>query len=207
MNKDVFHMTTNEREQCPECDSHAVRETLREQKFIYGTGDRAVQLAAKMPVFECQHCGFTFTDDRADKARQEAICRHEGVFTPEEIATVRKRADMSRTTFAAVGRFGVASLARWETGALLQNGANDQLIYLMQFPSVRAILMARRQNETLLPDETVRERLANTSGDWQPMRAQHGDRQMRRRAFKLIPDSQRSQFAGHRWKLRAVPTP
>lgn len=204
MNKVVFHR--KEGEQCPECDGNNVREMEKEQAFSYGTGERAVELTARMPVFECQDCGFTFTDYRADKARQEAICRHEGIFTPSELVTVRMRADMSRAAFAAAGRFGTASLARWETGALPQNGANDQLIYLMQFPAVRALLQARRENETLLSEELVRDRM-ESSLSGRPAREHRKGHRARTRSFRVIRDPEKLEPIALEWKLRIRATP
>ena len=40
-----------------------------------------------------------------------------------------------------------ASLARWETGALIQNGANDQLLFLLTFPE-NFERLRRRAEET-----------------------------------------------------------
>ena len=42
--------------------------------------------------------------------------------------------DLTRSEFAAITKFGETSLSRWETGAVIQNLANDQLLYLLQFP-------------------------------------------------------------------------
>jgi DNA-binding transcriptional regulator YiaG len=206
MNEKMSHEAKHDGEQCPECDAHNVCEKQREQGFTYGTGERAVKLTATVPVLECQNCGFTFTDERADKARQIAICRHEHIFTPEEITTARARADMSRSAFATMGRFGAASLARWETGALAQNGANDQLIYLMQFPPVRSVLMARREEETLLPEEVVRERIATAFNASQPRPTQRSDRRIHRKTFRALHEPERYQPIGHAWRLRLVHT-
>jgi YgiT-type zinc finger domain-containing protein len=202
MNGHEFHSVDTEHKQCPECDGYNVSEKLKEQTFTYGTGDRAVQLTAKMPVFECQDCGFNFTDERADKARQEAICRHESVFTPAEITTIRTSANMTRPEFASAGRFGTASLARWETGALAQNGANDQLIYLMQFPPVRALLQARAPQETVLTADTIHERIEVAFRRQPPEQRARRDMPRRAKSFRGIHDWQRLQLKAERFRLR-----
>jgi DNA-binding transcriptional regulator YiaG len=54
--------------------------------------------------------------------------------TPREVEAVRTRLRMTRAAFADLTRLGEASLARWEKGLLIQNPANDQLLYLLLFP-------------------------------------------------------------------------
>ena len=50
---------------------------------------------------------------------------------------------MTRAAFAEMTRLGEASLARWEKGLLIQNPANDQLLYLLRFPENVERLRAR----------------------------------------------------------------
>ena len=40
---------------------------------------------------------------------------------------------MTRLGFAELTKFGEATLGRWERGALIQNAANDQFLYLLRF--------------------------------------------------------------------------
>jgi hypothetical protein len=51
---------------------------------------------------------------------------------PKEIRTIR--GDLSQVKFAELTRLGVATIGRWERGELIQNGANDQLLFLLTFP-------------------------------------------------------------------------
>ena len=104
------------------------------EEFAYGTGKDCVQLRAAVPLRTCRDCGFQFTDHHAEGARHEAVCRHLGVMTPREVEAVRTRLGMTRAAFADLSRLGEASLARWEKGLLIQNAANDQLLYLLRFP-------------------------------------------------------------------------
>ena len=75
----------------------------------------------------------------------DAVCRHLGRMTPEEVASVRERGGFSQAEFAKLTRLGEATISRWERGALIQNAANDQLLYLLQFPHNVAALRERRQ--------------------------------------------------------------
>jgi transcriptional regulator with XRE-family HTH domain len=52
---------------------------------------------------------------------------------PGEVAEVRKRYELRRDEFAAKTRLGEASLARWESGQLIQNAAYDNYLYLLTF--------------------------------------------------------------------------
>jgi len=137
---------------CPNCQRDAVDATVEPQTFTYGQGDSAAQLTAYVPVRSCTHCGFQFTDSEAEDARHEAVCRHLRVLTPKEILGLRKSYNMSRAEFAQLTRLGEASLARWESGQLIQNAANDQLLFLLTVPSNVELLERRalrqEQSET-----------------------------------------------------------
>ncbi len=119
--------------QCAACGSQNVRTTIETETFAYGESTARAELTARIPVRICDACGFHFTDEAADDARHEAICRHLRVMTPQEIATVRKTYGLSRAEFARLTRLGEASLARWEAGLLIQNAAYDRFLYLLTF--------------------------------------------------------------------------
>lgn len=134
-------------EVCPDCNATDFRVENKEQKFLYGTAGNEAELSARVPVYVCSNCGFEFTGPEAEDARHEAVCRHLRVMTPKEIVALRKRFGMSRSQFAETSLIGTASLARWEAGILIQNPANDQLLYLMHFEEN----IARLKNRALLP--------------------------------------------------------
>jgi DNA-binding transcriptional regulator YiaG/DNA-directed RNA polymerase subunit RPC12/RpoP len=138
---------------CPNCGSDRVDTHRQPDTFVYGIGDAAVQLSAVVPFHECAECGFEFTDSEAEDARHEAICRHLGVMTPTEVAEVRQHYEMTRATFAERSRIGEASLARWETGQLIQNAANDDYLYLLSFQQNMDRLEWRRSCDRLSTDE------------------------------------------------------
>lgn len=128
---------------CPVCESANVKFTCEAQEFLYGVGEDEVELTADVYVGTCTDCGFQFTGETAERARHEAVCRHHKVMTPNEVRTCRESYGLSRTAFAALTRLGSASLARWETGQLIQNAANDSLLFLLKFPENLARLKHR----------------------------------------------------------------
>ena len=136
-----------ERIECPACGDHNVRTTIETETFSYGDGPEAVELTARVPVWTCTSCGFQFTDDIAEESRHEAVCRHLGVMSPKEIQRIRKTYGMSRADFARLTRIGEASLARWESGQLIQSLAYDRFLYLLNFPENLERLKSRKPGE------------------------------------------------------------
>jgi DNA-binding transcriptional regulator YiaG len=96
-----------------------------------------------MPVYICEDCGYEFFDERGESARHDAVCRHIGVQTPDEIRKVREAAGLSRAEFCQISGFGIASLQRWETGEVIPNASSDRLIYLLQYGENLSRLRAR----------------------------------------------------------------
>jgi putative zinc finger/helix-turn-helix YgiT family protein len=118
---------------CPDCRGEDVRTTFETEDLPYGEGKAAVNLKVEVPVRQCLSCGLQFTDAAADDARDEAIRRHLGLLVPREIRQIREGCGASRREFASVTRIGEASLARWETGQLIQGAALDQFLFLLTF--------------------------------------------------------------------------
>ncbi len=142
-NQRIVTFPTHPSVRCPNCESNNVKTSVEEDAFTYGEGSSAVQLTAAVPVRSCTNCGFQFTDGEAEEARHDAVCRHLRVLAPREILELRKRYNMSRAEFAELTRLGEASLARWENGQLIQNAANDQLLFLLTVPSNVELLRRR----------------------------------------------------------------
>jgi putative zinc finger/helix-turn-helix YgiT family protein len=120
---------------CPVCKSTDMRETTESETFPYG--ENGVEIMASVPVLRCEHCGFSYTDHRAEKLRHAAVCAHMGLLSPEEMRHIRKTVlDMSRDAFHAAYGLSPASVERWENGKLFQNEAADTLIRALQDPAV-----------------------------------------------------------------------
>ena len=126
---------------CPLCDSESIETFLHSHAFKYGSGDSAVTLRVdKLPVRRCTACDLEFTDHEGERLQHDAVCRHLGVLTPTEVREIRKRYGMTTAAFAETSGLGPATLSRWETGALVQNRANDLYLRLVRIPSVMRIL-------------------------------------------------------------------
>jgi putative zinc finger/helix-turn-helix YgiT family protein len=126
--------TEGAKAQCPSCDGHNVTTTLREQRFAYGAGEKAIELKVPVPVHHCADCDIDFTDGFSEALRHAAVCEHLRVMTPDEVSSVRKTYGLSRAEFARITKIGEASIARWENATLIQNGAYDQLLFLLTYP-------------------------------------------------------------------------
>ena len=62
--------------ECPDCESVEEGSVLREQWFIHGQGQSAVELKCLVPVYTCAQCECQWTGGEAEDARQEAVDRH-----------------------------------------------------------------------------------------------------------------------------------
>lgn len=136
---------SNDRQRvCPDCESSDIKTAMEEDSFSYGVGVDAMQLKAMVPVHRCSSCKFAFTDGEADVIRHNAICARLGIFNPDEVAGVRKQYRMGRASFEKTTGLNGTSLARWESGAMMQSSADDALLYLLTFPENMERLKRRR---------------------------------------------------------------
>ncbi len=189
------NVPANEQVLCPDCGSDKVVEQNIEQRFPYGHSNKETILTAVMPVTVCQNCGYKTFDERGEVARHAAICKHLGVFSPNEIAHARQSVQLSRSEFADIGGFGIASLQRWESGSLIPNSANDRLIYLLQFQDNISRLKARRA-------ESAQSELVDSSSPIGDLEA-NGTSVRRHRRFRRFSDSGRIEKAARQFRLRA----
>lgn len=116
---------------CPLCDTISVDTVIHSDTFKYGVGRSTVELSVELPVRSCQSCDITFLDQVGERLRHNAVCRHLGVLTPEEIKSIRECHQMTKARFSEVTGLGEATLARWEAGAVIQNRANDRYLRLL----------------------------------------------------------------------------
>lgn len=129
---------------CAMCGSSKVTTKLQMDSFEYGSGDTKIILEVEIPVHNCSECLFEFTDHSADLLQHEAVCRHHGLLTPSEVRAVRK--NMSRAEFSRQTGIGEASLNRWENGAVIQNVAMDNYLYLLRLHGNFEALQERHDN-------------------------------------------------------------
>ena len=117
------------------CGSPGLRTELVRNPFIYGVGPEAVELRADIPVHTCRQCDISFTGEAAAALEHEAVCRHLGVLTPDQIRELRVGYGMSRAAFARLTGFGEATLARWERREVIQNTSCDRYLRLLENPA------------------------------------------------------------------------
>lgn len=140
---------TREINRCELCGASIGVPSQKRQTFAYGTGDDQVELAVMVPVFSCDECGFEYTDDVAERIRHEAVCDHLGVLPPARIRRLREQVwKATREEFSDATGIGTASLARWETGAVVQTQAYDRYLRLLHYPVVRETLGRVLRGET-----------------------------------------------------------
>lgn len=139
---------------CPNCGGQRLSARKEVENFVYGEGKEAAKLHALVEILHCDQCGFEFTDERSSDARHEAVCRYLKVMTPSEIVALRERYELSQTDFAEVSGIGKASLARWETGLIIQNRSSDNLLYLLSEEANIQRLRARHREARKVPVPT-----------------------------------------------------
>ena len=121
---------------CDLCETTNLRVELVRDPFIYGAGEEAVELSADVRVHTCSNCGDSYTGPDAEVAYHEAVCRHLGILTPDEIRAMRKGYGLTRAEFAHLTGFGNATLGRWERGEVTQNRSADRYLRLLLDPRV-----------------------------------------------------------------------
>ncbi len=129
--------------ECFSCGSTNVSSTTEVEHFQYGDKEDVAMLSASVRVHHCASCDFSFTTEDAAESRHESVCRHLGVLTPKEVREIRDVYQLSQEEFSKLSKIGKASLARWEGGLLIQNQANDNLLYLLTFDDNVARLKER----------------------------------------------------------------
>jgi putative zinc finger/helix-turn-helix YgiT family protein len=135
---------------CPLCSSQSITTNDEVEDFTYRAGGVEYAVHAVVPVHTCASCGESFLSHTGESARHRAICGAMKRLTPEDILALRQRLDMSRKAFGELSGIGEASLARWETGELIQNESNDNLLRLLMIDeNVRTLAVLRGVTPTM----------------------------------------------------------
>lgn len=133
--------------QCPECGCGSAHQVRVEDTFEYGAGKDHVLLKAWVKLDVCDKCKTHFNTEDSERSRHDAICQHLDLLTPREILQIRVSMQLSRARFAELTGVGNASLARWESGQLIQSRSHDNLIRLAQSASNIKFLECRARRE------------------------------------------------------------
>jgi putative zinc finger/helix-turn-helix YgiT family protein len=137
---------------CPNCEKEQDLDLIQSQEEIEVRGE-LISVSAK--YYRCRTCGDEFedpgsNDDPLDKAYREYRSRH-GMLQPEDIRSLRKKYGLTQHEFAKLLGWGLATLSRYENGAL-QDEAHDKTLRLALEPKNLMLLV----KET--PDGLSRER-------------------------------------------------
>ena len=137
------HAVPNSAATCPQCAADAITTFQHLVTFRYGSGESAVDLSVNLPLRRCGSCELEFIDAEAEGLKHDAVCKHLGVLSPDEIRQIRKSYGMTRATFAEVTGLGEATLNRWENGIMVQTLANDRYMRLLARPEIMNRLRSR----------------------------------------------------------------
>ena len=59
---------------CPQCgEKSAISTSIQRDKFVYGSGDSAVELIVDLPVRHCNDCDIHYVDAEAEDIKHEAV--------------------------------------------------------------------------------------------------------------------------------------
>ena len=124
---------------CPRCGSDAVYTTTVQEQFEFGEGTTRQMVSATIPILHCESCRGEFESADTFAAKHDAVCDHLGLLRPSQVKELRKQFG-SRESFASATGIGAASIARWESGALIQSSAYDRYMRLLVSRSNKALL-------------------------------------------------------------------
>ncbi len=136
---------------CPNCEKETDLELIHATEDIEVRGEK---IKVGMEYYRCLSCGEEFDDpgsddDPLDRAYREYRRRH-GMVQPEEIRNLRKRYGLTQHEMAKLLGWGLATLSRYENGAL-QDEAHDKTLRLAREP--RNLLKLIEETPHALPDE------------------------------------------------------
>jgi len=119
---------------CPNCEEERELDLVRRKEDIEVRGE-TIQIPVE--YFRCLTCGDEFDDpgskdDPLDKAYRE-YRRRRGMVQPEEVRELRKRHGLTQHELARILGWGLATLSRYENGAL-QSEAHDKTLRFAMEP-------------------------------------------------------------------------
>lgn len=138
---------------CECCGSENVTLDLVTSVFEYKNGKSFDQITVELPVYTCSECEFEYTAQESEMIKHIAICNHLKLLLPEDILNLRTKYALTQAQLAKLTGFGIASIARWESGKLVQSKANDNLLRLLISNPANLVLL--RNKEMQVPKESL----------------------------------------------------
>ncbi|NMC64291.1 MAG: type II toxin-antitoxin system MqsA family antitoxin, partial [SAR324 cluster bacterium] len=134
---------------CPNCDNES---DLEKEEKVESFSVKGINIPVPVIVFTCQQCGEDFYDpdtDPHDIAFRE-YRKSKGWTQPEDIVSFRKRYGFTQNELADLLGWGVATLSRYENGAL-QSESHEKVLKLLEDPV--NMLRILKQGASSLSDE------------------------------------------------------
>ena len=136
----IVELTNGEKVTCVECNSNNIITRKVKETFIYGENENSVELSVVIPIRKCRDCNIEFEDDEAEELRHNEVCMYLKRLNPQDIKNIRDIYRLTRKQFADITLIGEASLARWETGGLIQSAALDKYLRLLENKDIFKLL-------------------------------------------------------------------
>lgn len=119
---------------CPNCEKESPLEIMRKVEEFNVRGE---VIPVEVEYFKCQECGEEFENSKSAIDPYEVAYREyrerKGMLQPEEIREFRIRCGLTQREFSDLVGIGIATLNRYENGAL-QSAAHDRVIKLAMEP-------------------------------------------------------------------------
>jgi putative zinc finger/helix-turn-helix YgiT family protein len=138
-------------EQCPVCLAMSLRHDVISYtaKVKHDGVEHAIAIPA-LEVPKCHSCGELIFDDHVDDQINSALRSHLNLLTPARIRAARKNLHLTQLELAEKLGVAEATISRWETGALIQSRAMDNLMRVyFAVPRVREVLNGKAQDPGL----------------------------------------------------------
>jgi len=115
-------------------------ENIEINKTVERVAFRGKNLEVTIEQYKCADCGIEFASVKQTAATQRNIadtyCKEVGLLTSEQIRKGRKRLNITQVELARRMNVGIASVKRWEGGAIQNKAMNDLLISVLQNKTV-----------------------------------------------------------------------
>ncbi len=136
---------------CPKCRQAAVYpERMLFQTEVRHDGRTYPLEIPDLEVPRCRSCGKEVISHAVDDAVLRALRSHLHLLTPQQIRERREALGLSGTKLAECLGVAQETISRWETAALIQSRAMDNLLRVyFAFPEVRAALRGPGQDPNL----------------------------------------------------------
>ena len=120
------------KQQCPICGEFSSEHKIKPMTYTY----RKVDFVIDQPAQWCDSCGEGIIDGKDSKAVASIIqaekARIEGLLTPEEIKSVRKKLKLTQKNAAELFGGGINAFNRYEKGRLPVPRSLSQLLMILR---------------------------------------------------------------------------